>query len=678
MASRRHLGEILIGESVVSRELVERALQLQKTGARGRLGQILMDSGALDPGWLTAALAEQAGVDTVDPLMLGVDPTFLWRVPPDVAERLGAFVAKDEDGLLLVLADPSQTSTVRTVCSLVGVSTLRVAAGLPDRVTCAIARHYDTQPARKLRVRGVVGEQRPLLLSSTGLELDLRGMHARLARNGPRTWADFATALVVYAVETGAERLVIDQGRVRLTWDGVEGDVMELPASHALGVVARLRVLVHLDASATKGEAGAAHMTIGETEVVMERGMSPGQAGGRIELRWEPAHAVWDGAMSAKVGAAWKGLTGAPGLIVLAGPEGAGLDLTAAGVPHAQVHQLEDAGSVAAAVAAAAGGATVLGCVVATGVPEALARLRELAPSRSALAAVLTGALTQRRVRKVCPKCSVAGEPDGAAAERFGVVPFAARRCGEGCPACFYRRYVGSFSAYEVIVADAALRAALDAGASLSELGRHALPVADRPMQVDAVARGILGETSIEELYRVIPPRPSWAVPSAGERHRGLLRAVTDAPLAEDEGVATPLATLPTLVWVDGGSAGTSRLRAALAGTVDVQIVGSTALARAASASSPPRLGVLSRSAPGGWDAALIQEWRAAGTRVVLIGPPLDYRQMNQAFALGADDYAGGAEELLVRVSRWVPVDTGEMTDDEITGETLAEVFLGG
>ncbi|GDX80810.1 hypothetical protein LBMAG42_26210 [Deltaproteobacteria bacterium] len=675
MASRRQLGEILIGESVVTREVVEGALRMQKHGTRGRLGQLLVDSGAMDPGWLTAALAEQAGVDTVDPLMLAVDPTWLWRVPPDVAERLGAFVAKDEDGLLLVLADPSQTSTVRTVSSLLGVSGLRVAAGLPDRVTCAIARHYDTLPARKLRVRGVVGEQRPILLSATGLELDVRGMHARLARNGPRTWSDFATALVVYAVETGAERLVIDQGRVRLTWDGVEGDVMELPASHALGVVARLRVLVHLDAGAIKGEAGAARVIIGESEFVVDRRMSPGQSGGRLELRLEPGHAASDRGMAPKVAAAWKSLTGAPGLVVLAGPDGAGLEHTAGAVPNARVHRLEDGASVGAAVAAAAAGVTVLGCVAAAGVPEALARLRELAPSRSSLAAVLTGALAQRRVRKVCQKCSVVGEPDAAAAERFGVVPFAAPRAGEGCPACFYRRYVGSFYAYEVVLADAALRDAFDAGAALSELGRRCAPVAERPLQVDAVSRGILGETAIEELYRVIPPRPAWSTPSEGERHRGLLRAVTDAPLGADEVVKATLPALPALVWVDGGNAGTGRLRAALAGAVDVQLVASTALARA---SSPPRVGVLSKHAPGGWDAVLIQEWRAAGTHVVLVGAPLDYRQMNQAFALGADDYAGGVEDLLVRVSRWVPVETGEMTDDEITYDTLDEVFVGG
>ena len=104
---RRRLGEILVDEAIVSAETVHRALAMQPGTPRRRLGQLLVESGALDPGWLTAALAQQAGCETLDPLALPVDPARLWLVPPDVAERLGAFVACDADGPIAVLADPT-------------------------------------------------------------------------------------------------------------------------------------------------------------------------------------------------------------------------------------------------------------------------------------------------------------------------------------------------------------------------------------------------------------------------------------------------------------------------------------------------------------------------------------------------------------------------------------------
>lgn len=650
------LGEILVSERIVSAELVERALQAQRRTTWRRLGELLVESGALEPAWLTAALALQAGVPTVDPLSLGVDPATLWRVPPDVAQREACFVGRDEEGLIMVVQDPTNPRAARAVASLLGLPTIRVAAGLPARVAAAIARHYDTTTPQSRRIPGLTGEERPILTSPTSGELDCRMMLARLGRQTPRSAADFATAVLAHAVETGAERLTFDAGRLSLTFDGVERPLLELPAAQAYGVANRLRVVTRLDPGATRAGAADGAITLGTTMVEMSARSQPGPSGGRIEVRMLEAEATARTGMHARVAAAWRALLAAPGLVVVATPEGTALGALPEVPSRVERHALTDQESLARAVRAVETGRTVLAHVSAPGVPEALARLRDLAPSRSALAAALTGTLAARRVRQVCPSCAQPSEIDQAGAERLGAPPFAAPRPGSGCPECGYRRYRGSVWCYELVVATQPLRDAIDTGASISEIGNRCAPVAARALQVDAVAHAIVGLTTSEELQRSVPPRPVWAVLPPEERHRGLVRAVTNPPdEMEDPPTADSGGARPVVLLVSPADSASTALRPVLLGRARLIGAWSAADVRAGLGATPPAVAVLARGGRVGWDAALIAELRERGTRVVLLGAPGDLGEMAAAFALRADDYAGGPDELALRVARWLP-----------------------
>ncbi len=656
MTQRRRLGEILVSEAILAADVVERALKTQAQGGRRRLGQVLVDSGALEPAWLTAALALQAGVATVDPLALEVDSATLWRVPPDVAERTGSFVGRDADGLVVVVQDPSNDRAARSLAGLLGVAQVRIAAGLPDRVASAIARHYDTTALRARRLRGLVGEERPAVTSPTSGELDARVMLGRLNRQGARTHADFASALLVFAVESGAERLCVDTGKVTIAWDGVEKHILDLPATQAHGITTRLRTLLRLDAGGNRPTSNDGEVKLGESAFEVCARSHPGPSGGRVEARLIASDGVIN-TMNPRVAAAWRGLMAAPGIVVVAIPPGGdGLEPPETPV-RVERRALTDRASVEAAVRAAESGRTVLATITAPGVVEGLARLRDLAPSRSAFAAMLTGALAARRLRRACPTCSQPAELDQAGAERLGVVPFAAPRPGSGCPSCAYLRYRGSVWCYELVVASQPLRDAIDTGAPISEIGHRALPLAERALQVDAVSQAILGMTTGEELQRCIPPRPAWAQVAPDERHRGLIRAVTNpgAESVDDPRTNASAGALPAILLVHPGDAAAAKLRAALSGRADVAAAGSAAAARTPGLPGVPAVGVLARWPRGGWDAELIAEWQALGMRVVLLGVPGDLDEMSAAFALNVDEYAGSIEEVGVRLARWLP-----------------------
>lgn len=657
---RRRLGEILVGEAIVSAETIDRALALQPTNPRRRLGQLLVETGALDPGWLTGALAQQAGCDTVDPLALPVDPARLWVVPPDVAERLGAFLACDAEGPIAVLADPTAPGTVRALEGLLGVQKLRFAAGLPERVGAAIALHYDTSRTRERRLLGIVGDQRPITLCVTNSELDQRRMLARLARATERAHHDFAVALLVFAIESGAERLQLQGGVLTVTWDGFDQKLLSLPSAHAVNIAARLKALARKDPDGSGPH--DVELPLGDHLVPARLHTAGGPNGGTVDVRLNVRSSPDDARLAPQVAAAWQTLLGRPGLVLLVSGDDPRL-VEMLDVPAGvQVCELTDADAVRRAVAAVESGACVVGRINGASTAQGVARLRTLAPAPLAAASALTGALLTTRVRRVCAICCWAGEVDAEAGERFGVVPFSAPLAGVGCPACAYRKHVGSFLAFELAVADDDLRAALCRGASLPSLGELLRPVADRTLHVDAVAQAIAGDATVEELTRALPTRPPWALRPAGERHRGLFRAVTDpgAPASESPRPDGNEAEVPIVVLIAPGDGAAVALRASLRGRADVVGFHSATAALACTQPLQPSVGILAQWATGGWHSELIREWRSLGTRVVLLGPPGDLSQMESAFALGADDYAGSLEELGVRIARWLPVaDTG-------------------
>ncbi len=655
--STPRLGEILVSERIVPAEVVQRALDAQRRAPRRRLGDLLIEAGALQPAWLTAALALQAGVETVDPLALQVDPATLWRVPPDVAQREGVLVARDEDGVLLVVQDPSNVRSHRAIASLLGLSTVRIAAGLPARVTAAIARHYDLGPSQARRPPGLTGEERPAHTSPTSAELDTRVMLARLGRQGPRSVQDFVTALLAHAVETGAERLGFDAGRLTITYDGVDRLLLELPAAQAYAVGNRLRVVARLDVGATRAGNVGSTIVLGSTSVEVAARSTPGASGGRVELDLLPDGVPVLAEMNPRVATAWRAVLAAPGLVVVATPEGTPPGPLPELPARAERCVITDAESLSRAIRLVEAGRTVMAAVSAPGVPEALARLRDLAPSRSALATALVAALATRRLRTLCTHCAQPAELDQPGAERLGVVPFAAPRPGSGCPECAYRRYRGSVWCFELVTANPALRDAIDTGASITEIGARCVPTAARAMQVDAVAHAIVGLTSSEELHRAVPARPTWGTPKAEDRHRGLLRAVTDAPSELDDDPITEdlSAARPIVLLMQPTDAVTNALRGLLGARVRLMAVSSAAEALSLSAVRAASVAVFAKGPKGAWDADLVADLRQKGTRVILLGAPNDLGDLATAFRIGADDYAGSREELALRVARWSP-----------------------
>ena len=109
--------------------------------------------------------------------------------------------------------------------------------------------------------------------------------------------------------------------------------------------------------------------------------------------------------------------------------------------------------------------------------------------ARHALAAALSAVVSQRLVRRLCPKCSR---------------PHAGQRLAVGCAQCALTGFFGRVGLFELLEISDALRQAIAGGASSVSLGELGRRWGYEPLTGDGRAKLASGETTPAELARVI------------------------------------------------------------------------------------------------------------------------------------------------------------------------------
>ena len=170
------------------------------------------------------------------------------------------------------------------------------------------------------------------------------------------------------------------------------------------------------------------------------------------------------------------------------------------------VGEIRDAETAEVAAQAAATGHLVLATLHTNDAMSAVSRLSDLGLDRATIAAVLRGAVAQRLVRRLCVDCvsTIAGpltETEERLAAQFGVRPtFRAA----GCARCNHTGYRGRIPVVEVAVMSSAMLEQISAGASAIQLQRMAITQGMRALRDVALDHVRKGETSLEEVERVL------------------------------------------------------------------------------------------------------------------------------------------------------------------------------
>ncbi len=388
-----------------------------------------------------------------------------------------------------------------------------------------------------------------------------------LAREGPVV--SFVNSVLFDAVGERASDVHLErfsrEAVVRYRVDGVLRPVRRIPLHLFRGVSSRVKVMANLNImEQRRPQDGRMSVELGGTPVDVRVSVVPIARGESIVLRLFPERAKrfrLDGlGLSARHVAALREVLSIPhGIFLVSGPTGSGKSTTlhamlgelptdrlkvvsiedpvenvvdgidqiqtdeAIGLTFAEVlrrvlrqdpdvivvGEIRDQDTAELAVRAALTGHLVLASLHTNDAASAVTRLRDIGVPAYLIAAVLRGAMAQRLVRRVCPRCSEPRSPSAAEAkalEGVGANGHAATPrflAGVGCAECGGTGYAGRMAVAELfrMEDEPARLVAAEAGAHriaefLAERGVESLTVA----AVRAAAEGL---TSVSEAVAV-------------------------------------------------------------------------------------------------------------------------------------------------------------------------------
>ncbi len=172
------------------------------------------------------------------------------------------------------------------------------------------------------------------------------------------------------------------------------------------------------------------------------------------------------------------------------------------------VGEIRDGETANIAIQAGQTGHFVLSTLHTNDAPSAIPRLRDLGVDGFNLAAVLRGVLAQRLVRRLCPDCSTALDvnllpPEAQPPAGVSATP----RQATGCKVCGGSGYRGRIAILEIMPVDDRMAHLIERGALPDTLAEAARSLGMRSLWQSGLDRVWRGQTSLEEVIRVLGDR---------------------------------------------------------------------------------------------------------------------------------------------------------------------------
>ena len=560
LGTRSRLGDVLVDVGVLTTAELDEALTAQRAteGSRRRLGQVLVDLGLATERQIAEALAQQLGLGWVDLNSRILAPDVVRQLPRTVALRLGVvLLAREGSRVSLAMSDPTDIVALDDVRLHTRASELVVHVATESQITANLNRVWSlsgdgTDSATFDDDEPPVPAQR-----DAGFSLADDAPTVRLV-NGVLSEAVRAGASDVH-VEPLRDRL-----RIRYRVDGVLREVMTVPRSATASVTSRLKIVSGLDIGERRlPQDGRARITVDGVEVDARVASMPSLHGEKIVVRLlardddipDLAEAGLDAKQLVDMRRAF---TAPQGLVLITGPTGSGktstlysalreihtaernivtledpVEIQLAGLTQVQVDErtgltfsrglrallrqdpdvvlvgeVRDAETAELAVRASLTGHLVLTTLHTTSSIAALTRLVDMGIEPFMVGSALTAVVGQRLVRRPCPACLEPDVPDHLLLDRLGVDPVrlegAALVRGAGCGECGQSGYRGRTGVFEVLLVDPVLREVLMHGATEARVAGAVTGMTS--LREAAVRLALTGGTTFEEVARVSPP----------------------------------------------------------------------------------------------------------------------------------------------------------------------------
>jgi type IV pilus assembly protein PilB len=552
----RRLGQILLDMKLITADALADAVLLQATTGK-QLGTILLERKAMSEAALLQALSRQTGIPYVALRPGMYEPAAIALLSDVTARRLNVLpMFRIHDTLTLAVADPFAIPALDEIQALTG-----------RKLTPVLARREEIEKCQFDAFSGGSIPQELVENLPDDIELveQAQADFSTIDKTASASPViNLVNGLIQRAVRDGASDMHIEctrtRGVVRFRIDGILYEVLQVRAELQPAIVSRLKVMASLDIAERRMPQDGRLQVITQGRTVDLRFSSlAGIYGEKVVLRvLDKNQAILD---VEKIGMRppnlemFKKLLGRSyGLILVTGTTGSGKTTTlyaginylksvemnivtiedpveyqldiinqnqvneATGLSFARmlkhvlrqdpdvimVGEIRDRETAEIAVQAALTGHLVLSTLHTNDAVGALSRMMEMGVEPYMLSSALAGVVAQRLVRRVCPACKTFYLPAPELAAAHGWPEGARLARGRGCTVCYDSGYRGRMGIHEIIESTDDLRRLMIANPSKDLLQAHAKASGFVSLHQDGMLRVLEGDTSVEEVSRVI------------------------------------------------------------------------------------------------------------------------------------------------------------------------------
>ncbi|OLD61532.1 MAG: type IV-A pilus assembly ATPase PilB [Acidobacteria bacterium 13_1_40CM_2_60_7] len=247
------LGEILVKESLITQDQLQKALDFQRTNG-GKLGSCLTRLGFITDDDITGVLSRQYGVPSINLKYYEIDPNVIKLIPQDTAARYQVIpLSRVGSVLTIAMTDPTNVFAMDDIKFMTGFNVEPVVAS-ESAIAEAISRFYgaaalsNNEAELSKVMKEIADEEQDLELAAEEEELDAAALE-KAAEEAPII--KLVNLILTDAVKRGASDIHVEpyelEMRVRFRVDGILQTVMNPPLRLKDAITSRMKIMAKLD-----------------------------------------------------------------------------------------------------------------------------------------------------------------------------------------------------------------------------------------------------------------------------------------------------------------------------------------------------------------------------------------------------------------------------------------------
>ena len=245
------LGEILIKESLITQDQLDKALEFQRSNG-GKLGSCLTKMGFITDDDITGVLSRQYGVPSINLKYYEIDPNVIKLIPQDTALRYQVIpLSRVGSVLTIAMTDPTNVFAMDDIKFMTGFNVEPVVAS-ESAIAESITRFYgggaSSHEELSNLMKDLVDEDQELELAADEQEMDATALE-KAAEEAPII--KLVNLILTDSVKRGASDIHVEpyenEMRVRFRVDGVLQTVMNPPLKLRDAMTSRIKIMAKLD-----------------------------------------------------------------------------------------------------------------------------------------------------------------------------------------------------------------------------------------------------------------------------------------------------------------------------------------------------------------------------------------------------------------------------------------------